>query len=124
MSNRKIFILVVTILVSGIRLKRRARWMIVSSGQKANSSCWRQAPKIFALSSGNLHKYEYSTGEDLNYKASTVDQAKFDYSPMSKFLNKGLKEEDKTEDKNEQQLKAIKNKAENIKKVADFVEEP
>ena len=98
--------------------------MIVSSGQKANSSCWRQAPKIFALPSGNLHKYEYSTGEDLNYKASTADQAKFDYSPMSKFLNKGLKEEDKTEDKNEQQLKAIKNKAENIKKVADFVEEP
>ena len=55
----------------------------------------RKAAKISALSSGNLDKYEYLTGEDLNYKPSTVEQAKFDYSPLSKFFNKGLKEEDK-----------------------------
>ena len=36
-------------------------------------------------------------GEDLYYKPSTVEQAKFDYSPLSKFFNKGLKEEDKKE---------------------------
>ena len=86
------------------------------------------------LSSNNLDKYEYLTGEDLNYKPSTVEQAKFDYSPLSKFFNKGLKEEDKKEgllkrlknieDKNEQQLKITKNKTENIKEVTDFVEEP
>ena len=46
----------------------------------------RKAAKISALSSGNLDKYEYLTGEDLNYKPSTVDQAKFDYSPLSKFF--------------------------------------
>ena len=34
--------------------------------------------KISALSSGNLDKCEYVTGEDLNYKPSTVEQAKFD----------------------------------------------
>ena len=28
----------------------------------------RKAAKIFALSSGNLDKYEHLTGEDLNYK--------------------------------------------------------
>ena len=75
----------------------------------------RKTAKISALSSGNLDKYEYLTGEDLNYKPNTVDQAKFDYSPLSKVFNKGLKEEDKkegflkrlknSEDKNKGQLK-------------------
>ena len=32
----------------------------------------RKATKIFLLSSGNLDKYEYLTGEDLNYKPSTL----------------------------------------------------
>ena len=51
-----------------------------------------------ASSSGNLGKYEYLTDEDLNYKVSTVEQAKFDYSPMSKFFNKGLKKRTKKND--------------------------
>ena len=49
------------------------------------------------MSSKNLDKYEYLTGEYLNYKRSTVEQAKFDYSPLSKFFNRGLKEKDKKE---------------------------
>ena len=95
----------------------------------------RKAAKISALSSNNLDKYEYLTGEDLGLKPSTVEQAKFEYSPLGKIFNKGLeKEEDKKEgllkrlknieDKNEEQLKAIKNKAsENIKEVTDFVKD-
>ena len=76
------------------------------------------AAKIPALFSNNFDKYEYLTGEDLVLKPSTVEQATFDYSSMSKFLNKGLKEEDKEEgllkilenieDKKKKQLKAIK----------------
>ena len=58
----------------------------------------RKAAKISALSSKNLDKYEYLTGEDLSYKPNTVEQAKFDYSPMSKFFNKGLKKEYKKEE--------------------------
>ena len=54
-----------------------------------------KAAKISTLSSRNLDKYEYLNGEDLNYKPSTVDQAKFDCSPLSKFFNKGLEEKDK-----------------------------
>ena len=46
----------------------------------------RKAAKISALSSGNLDKYEYLSGKDLNYQSSTVEQAKFDYSPLSTFL--------------------------------------
>ena len=41
----------------------------------------REAAKIFALSSNNLNKYEYLTGENLNYMPNTADQARFEYSP-------------------------------------------
>ena len=35
------------------------------------------------------------TGEDLCLKSSTVERAKFEYSPLGKFFNKGLKEGEK-----------------------------
>ena len=57
----------------------------------------RKAAKISALSSNNLDKYELLTGEDLDLKPSTVEQAKFEYSPLGKILNKGLSEKDKKE---------------------------
>ena len=44
-----------------------------------------------ALSSNNLDKDEYLTGEDLDRKPSTVEEKKFEYSPMRKFFNRGLK---------------------------------
>ena len=39
-----------------------------------------KAAKISALSSNNLDKCEYLTGEDLGLKRSTVEQAKFEFS--------------------------------------------
>ena len=51
----------------------------------------KKAAKISALSSNNFDKYEYLTGEDLGLKPSTVEQERFEYSPLSKILNKGLK---------------------------------
>ena len=91
-----------------------------------------KAAKISALSSNNLDKYEYLTGEDLGLKPSTVEQAKFEYSPLGKIFNKGLDKDDQKEglfkrlknieDKNEELLKA-KNKTENIKEVPGFVSE-
>ena len=33
----------------------------------------RKVPEISAIFSGNLDKYEYLTGKDLNYKPSTVE---------------------------------------------------
>ena len=48
----------------------------------------REGAKISALSSNNLDKYEYLTGEDLGLKPSTVEQAKFEYSPLGKILIK------------------------------------
>ena len=51
----------------------------------------REAAKISALSSKNLEKYEYLTGEDLGLKPSTVEKAKFEYSPLGMSLNKTFK---------------------------------
>ena len=91
----------------------------------------REAAEISALSSNNLEKCELLTGEDLGLKPRTVEQAKFEYSPLD---NKGLSEDDKKEgllkrlknieDKNEKLLE-VKNKAnENIKQVIYFVDQP
>ena len=57
----------------------------------------RKVAKISALSSNNLDKYEYLTGENLSLKPSTAEQAKFEYSPLSKVFNKELNEDDKKE---------------------------
>ena len=57
----------------------------------------REAAKISALSSNNLEKYELLTGENLGLKPSTIEQAKFGYSPLGKIFNKGLSEDDKKE---------------------------
>ena len=84
---------------------------------ESQCASYRKAAEISALSSKNLDKYELLTGEDLDFKPSTVAQAKFEYSPLGKIFNKGLSEDDKKEglfkriknieNKNEEQLKAI-----------------
>ena len=60
------------------------------------------------------------TGKDLGYKPGVAEKANFEYSPLGKVFNKGLKKEDKkqellkklknVEDTNEEQLQMIKNK--------------
>ena len=77
----------------------------------------RKTAKISALSSNILDKYEYLTGEDLGIKPSTVEQARFEYSPLGKIFNNGLNKDDQKEGifkrqknirgKNEKQLQAI-----------------
>ena len=79
----------------------------------------RKAAKIYTLSSNNLDKHEYLTGEDLGLKPSAVEQAKFKYSPLGKTFNKGLdkggqkegsfKRLKNIEDNNEKQLNLLSN---------------
>ena len=57
----------------------------------------RKATKTSLLSSNDLDKYEYFTVEDLGLKPSTVEKAKFEYSPLGKIVNKGLSEDGKKE---------------------------
>ena len=42
-----------------------------------------KAAKISALSSNNLGKYEYLTGEDVGLKPNTIQKAKFEFSPLA-----------------------------------------
>ena len=93
---------------------------IIDNKIKANQAQYdldRLAAKISAYSSGDLRKYEYLTGEDLGYKPSVFEQAKFDYSPLGNIFNKGLDKEGQKEgtfkrlenikDKNEELLDAF-----------------
>ena len=58
---------------------------------------FRQKSSFSALSSNNVDRYKYLTGEDLGLKPITVEQVRFEYSQLGKGFNKGLKEEDKKE---------------------------
>ena len=91
----------------------------------------RETAKISALSSNNLDKNELLTGEDLELKSSTIEQAKFEYSPLGKIFNKGLSQEDKKEGvlkrlKNIEDTNKVENKVKNkdIIEVTDFVDQP
>ena len=73
------------------------------------------------MSSNNLEKYEYLTGEDLGLKPGTLEQAKFEYSPLGKIFNKGFDDDEKEElfkrlenikDTSLPQLQAIKDQEE------------
>ena len=99
---------------------------IIDNKIKANQAQYnldRLAAKISAYSSGDLRKYEYLTGEDLEYKPSVVEKAKFEYSPLGKIFNKGLGKDNQKEillkrlkdigDKNKNQLEVIKDQGEN-----------
>ena len=57
----------------------------------------RKASKISALSSNNLDKCEYVTGENLGLKPNTIEQNRFKYSLLGKSFNKRLDKNDKKE---------------------------
>ena len=53
----------------------------------------REAAKISALSSGEIRKYEYLTGENIlpSNQQQILEQAKFTYSPLGKGFEKQIK---------------------------------
>ena len=67
----------------------------------------REAAKISALSSGEICKYEYLTGEDIlpSNQQQIIEQAKFTYSPLGKAFEKQIKT---IEDQGEKQIDALK----------------
>ena len=74
---------------------------IVDDKIKSNQAQYdldREAVKISALSSKEVDRYEYLTGEDLGYKPGIAEQAKFECSPLSNVFNKGLEREYKKKD--------------------------
>ena len=74
---------------------------------KANQAQYdldREAARISALSSKELDKYEYLTGEDLGYKPRVVENSKFEYSPLAEVLS-GKVKNDKQNNKTDGMVK-------------------
>ena len=66
----------------------------------------REAPKLSALSSGKIDKYQYPTGEEIlpSNQQQIIEQAKFTYSPLGKTFAKQAKT---IEDQGKKQIDAI-----------------
>ena len=89
-------------------MTRKEQVKILDDKIKANNAQYdldRMNAEISAYSSSDLHKYEYLTKKDFNYKPDAFEQAKFEYLPLGKVFTDGL---DKS-DKNEGLLKRLKN---------------
>ena len=92
-----------------------------------------QYAEISALSSAELVKYEYLTGEDLGYKPDVVQKAKFEYYPLGRVFNKGLEKDEKQvgllkrlkiiEDKTDRQLEENKDNPLGVKSIGYTVKE-
>ena len=73
-----------------------------------------EAVKRSALSSGKIDKYEYFTGEEIlpSNQQQIIQQAKFNYSPLGKALEKQIKT---FEDQGKKQVKAIQDNKKLVK---------
>ena len=80
----------------------------------------REVAKISALSSGKLDKYEYLTGEEIltSNQQQIIQQAKFNYSPLGKALEKQVKA---IKDQGEKQADALKTSYEKLPSIKHFV---
>ena len=70
------------------------QFKILDDKIKANKAQYdldREAAKISALSSGELEKCEYLTGEDLGYSPKMLETVKFQYSPLGEALKNNAK---------------------------------
>ena len=101
---------------------------IIENKIKANQAQYdldKLAAKISAYSSGDLRKYEYLTGEDLGYKPSVFEQAKFDYSPLGMVLTNNTKSKtnkNKVDNQNKQNKTLIYNSQYSFVKFKDIGE--
>ena len=105
-----------------IKMTRKEQIKILDNRIKANERQYdldRTNAEISAYSSGDLPKYKYLTKKDLKYKPDASEKAKFEYSPLGQVFTDGLDKSDKNEgllkrlenieDRNNNQLLAIKN---------------
>ena len=85
----------------------------------------RKAAEISPLSSNNLDKYEYLTGEDLGLKPSTDEKDKSEYSPLGVVLSNKVKKKtniNKTIIKKKKDKNLIYNSQHSFKKFEDIDE--
>ena len=81
-------------------MTRKDQIKILSDKIEANKRQYdldRTNAEISTYSSGDLSKYEYLTNNNLGYKPDAFEQAKFEYSPLSKVFTDGLNKSDRKE---------------------------
>ena len=83
----------------------------------------REAAKISALSSGKLDKYEYLTGEEIlpSNQQQIIQQAKFNYSPLGKALEKQVKTIKDQGGKQVVALESLKDSDKKLTPIKDFI---
>ena len=83
----------------------------------------REAAKISALSSGKLDKYEYLTGEEIlpSNQQQIIQQAKFNYSPLGKALEKQVKTIKDQGEKQVVALESLKDSDKKLTSIKDFI---
>ena len=103
-------------------MTRKDQIKILDDQIEANNTQYdldRMNAEVSAYSSGDLPKYKYLTKKDLGYKPDAFEQVKFEYSSLGKVFTDGLDKSDRNEgllkrlknieDRNNNQLLAIKN---------------
>ena len=83
----------------------------------------REAAKTSALSSGELDKYEYLTGEEIlpSNQQQIIQQAKFKYSPLGKALEKQVKTIKDQGEKQAVDLESLKDSDKKLTSIKDFI---
>ena len=83
----------------------------------------RETAKISALSSGKLDKYEYLTGEEIlpSNQQQIIQQAKFNYSPLGKALEKQIKTIKDQGEKQVVALESLKDSDKKLTSIKDFI---
>ena len=83
----------------------------------------REAAKISALSSGKIDKYEYLTGEEIlpSNQQQIIQQAKFNYSPLEKALEKQVKTIKDQGKKQVVALESLKDSDKKLTPIEDFI---
>ena len=83
----------------------------------------REAAKISALSSGKLDKYEYLTGEEVlpSNQQQIIQQAKFNYSPLGKAIEKQIKTIKDQREKQVVALESLKFPDKKLTSIKDFI---
>ena len=83
----------------------------------------REAAKISALSSGKLDKYEYLTGEGIlpSNQQQIIQQAKFNYSPLGKAIEKQRKTIEDQREKQVVALESLKDSDKKLPPIKDFI---
>ena len=83
----------------------------------------REAAKISALSSGKLDKYEYLTGEEIlpSNQQQIIQQAKFNYFPLGKAIEKQIKTIKDQGEKQVVALESLKDSDTKLTPIKDFI---